>query len=215
MASFDTAYNTYIKPNEGGYAFVPGDKGGETYAGIARNYFGNWPGWVPIDFYKRTKGAPKLNQKFPDVQQMVDQFYRDWWNAKRFGEINSQEVSNLLFDYNVNSGSLAVKAIQRLVGQSADGSMGVATITAINKANPAKLHNDLKEERRQLFTRLAQQRNQSQFLKGWMARLNRFEDLAKPGIGILAILVTVGAIYLIVKMKDKPEAKRMAVGRVK
>lgn len=191
MASFDIAYNTYIKPNEGGYANVPEDKGGETYAGIARNYYPNWSGWTYIDFIKRTKGSIARNTKFPDIQYQVDQFYLDWWNTRRFTEIKSQEVANLLFDYNVHSGILAIKAIQRLVGVNADGAMGPATIAAINKADPAKLHDALKEERR-MFLQSLIDRNPSQevFREGWMARISKFPTMtvATVGMGMMLLI---------------------------
>jgi len=207
MASFDTAYNLYIKPNEGGYSNVAADKGGETYAGIARNYHASWPGWTYIDFVKRTKGVIKSNQIFPDVQYQVDQFYRDWWNAKRFGEIKSQEVANLLFDYNVNSGTLAITAIQRVVGVPADGVMGSATIAAINKADPAKVHDALKEDRRKLYESLiARDPSQQVFSAGWTARLSRFPSMvveSPASWGILAIGLIVVAYYVHTSSQSK------------
>jgi lysozyme family protein len=199
MASFDTAYNTYIKPNEGGYANVVGDKGGETYAGIARNYFPNWKGWVSIDYWKKLHGEPKRNQMFPEINYLVEAFYKDWWNAKRFGEINSQEIANLLFDYNVNSGVTAIKAVQRLAGVTADGAIGPQTIAAINKADAATLFNALKEDRRKLFESLAKKPGQSQFYEGWMARLSRFNDMVTPtntGIAVLIVAV-LGTIFFL------------------
>jgi len=49
--SFSPAY-AIVKVNEGGYVNDPVDKGGETYAGIARNIFGSWEGWSIIDAKK-------------------------------------------------------------------------------------------------------------------------------------------------------------------
>ena len=47
MADFLPAYEAMIR-NEGGYVLhdVPGDRGGMTYAGIARNMNPQWPGWA-------------------------------------------------------------------------------------------------------------------------------------------------------------------------
>lgn len=210
MASFETAYNKYIKPNEGGYSNVAGDKGGETYAGIARNYFPTWAGWSYIDSQKAGGTIPR-GKMFPAVQQYVDQFYRDWWNSKLFGRINSQDIANLLFDYNVNSGALAIKAIQRIVGVSADGAMGPVTIAAINKQDPAKVYNALKAERKALYDRLAQQPDQAQFYNGWMARLKKFPDLVVPGLGIVALIITIGAVYYLFTLQDKPGQQRISV----
>lgn len=196
MASFEIAYRKYILPNEGGYANIPGDKGGETYAGIARNYHPTWPGWTYIDFVKKTKGLIKNNTKFPDVQYEVDAFYLGWWKVKRFGEINSQEVANLLFDYNVHSSSLAIKAIQRLVNVTPDGVMGAGTVAAINASDPAKLHEALKTERTALLKTLSSKPGQEQFRDGWIARMAKFPTLTTTTTVSLAALV-VGAGLLI------------------
>jgi len=48
---FGPAYDI-IRRNEGYYANNPADTGGETYAGIARNLWPQWPGWPIIDEYK-------------------------------------------------------------------------------------------------------------------------------------------------------------------
>jgi lysozyme family protein len=190
MASFDLAYKKYIQPNEGGYSNIPQDKGGETYAGIARNYHPSWEGFSYIDFIKRTKGEIDRNTKFPDIQYAVDQFYLNWWNTARFGEIKNQDVANLLFDFNVNSSSTAIKTIQRLVGATADGVMGPATVAAINNyKDQAKLHDALKEERRKLYEYLIQKDpTQSVFADGWAARLARFPTLAVASASLWILL---------------------------
>ena len=51
MADFDLAYAPVAKW-EGGWTHDSGDKGGETYAGIARAFFPDWPGWHFIDAAK-------------------------------------------------------------------------------------------------------------------------------------------------------------------
>lgn len=202
MASFETAYRKYILPNEGGYANIPGDKGGETYAGIARNYHPKWPGWTYIDFVKKTKGVIKNNTKFPDVQYQVDQFYLDWWNAKRFGEIKSQEVANLLFDYNVHSSSLAIKAVQRLVKVTPDGVMGAGTLAAINATDPGKLHDALKAERTELLTTLSSKPGQEQFRDGWLARMAKFPTLATTAtVSLVGVLIGAGLLIFFLKPK--------------
>ena len=50
MADFNLAFEKMIA-DEGGYVLhtIPGDTGGMTYAGIARNKNPNWPGWNLID----------------------------------------------------------------------------------------------------------------------------------------------------------------------
>ena len=50
MADFLQAFESMIR-NEGGYKLhsVEGDRGGMTYAGIARKRNPQWPGWAAID----------------------------------------------------------------------------------------------------------------------------------------------------------------------
>ena len=59
MSNFENAIGIVLA-NEWGYkspaaAARDGDPGGETFCGIARNYFSSWPGWKRID---KTKGNP-------------------------------------------------------------------------------------------------------------------------------------------------------------
>ena len=46
MGEFEQAFEKMIR-NEGGYLLhkVSGDRGGQTYAGIARNFYPDWDGW--------------------------------------------------------------------------------------------------------------------------------------------------------------------------
>ena len=49
MADFLQAFESMIR-NEGGYKLhsAEGDRGGMTYAGIARNFHPTWPGWAAM-----------------------------------------------------------------------------------------------------------------------------------------------------------------------
>jgi lysozyme family protein len=210
MASFDTAYRKYILPNEGGYANALFDKGGETYAGIARNYHPTWPGWPYIDSVKANNGGTiKTNAKFPDVQHLVDDFYLAWWNRNRFGEINSQDVANLLFDYNVNSSSYAIKAIQRIVGVPDDGKMGPVTLAAINKMNAAELYNALKAQRRSFFQYLVDKDpTQEKFLTGWLYRLDKFPDMPVMATSGLLLLLGAGLLMWYVSTRTGESKKK-------
>lgn len=187
MASFKTAYEKYIKPWEGGYAFVAGDKGGETYAGIARNFHPDWPGWSYIDQVKKTRSI-KHNEHFPALDEKVEKFFNDFWNTQRLSEIKSQEVANIIYDFYVNSEKSAIKVVQRLVGVSQDGLIGPKTLQAINSFNPAELNNLIKEEREKFYLRIVDRDpTQLKFITGWMNRINSFPTLA-TGISVLLIL---------------------------
>ncbi len=51
MANFEQAYDKMME-DEGGYVLheVQGDRGGQTYAGIARKMNPKWEGWQHIDY---------------------------------------------------------------------------------------------------------------------------------------------------------------------
>lgn len=212
MADFLTAYRKFIEPNEGGYSNVKNDKGGETYAGIARAFHKTWEGWTIIDMKKsRYKdGVIPRNTKFPDIQFLVERFYRDMWDRNLFGQIHNQDVANLLFDYYVHSGSYAIKAIQKLTGAVTDGVMGPKTIQAINSyPNQARLHDNLKAQRQVFLESLIKaDPTQEDFRTGWMARIARFPDLLSPGgtaavIGIAALALI---FFLMLQPTPKPKA---------
>lgn len=98
MALFDPAFDKMIR-NEGGFklAHIEGDRGGQTYAGIARNVHPNWPGWRYID-------ANDLARV--ELTQSVRDFYRsEFWNRIAGDAITHQAIAETLFDFAVNSGS--------------------------------------------------------------------------------------------------------------
>ena len=121
MADFLIAYAP-LKRFEGGWCDVPGDAGGETCAGIARNFFPDWRGWPIIDAAKRHRsfreGAAAFSRHLttlPGLADMVKEFYRvEWWERMRLGQF-PQIVADELFEQAVNLGrSGAGRLLQRL-----------------------------------------------------------------------------------------------------
>jgi lysozyme family protein len=197
MASFEIAYSKFVKPFEGGYVNNPNDKGGETYAGIARRFNPDWQGWDFIDFKKRT--TPKsvsTNAYFKDIDYLVLEFYRNLWNRNRLSEINSQDVANIFFDFIVNSGTRAIKKVQTLLGITSDGKIGNQTISAVNNANPAKLNNDIKKLRETFYKKIVMRDpTQKVFAEGWANRINAFPTL--PISSFSTILLFIAILYLL------------------
>ncbi len=121
MADFLKAYKT-IRQFEGGWCNVPGDTGGETYAGIARNFFPDWQGWALIDTEKThtsyRQGAVAFSRRLasvPGLADMVADWYRsEWWEPMRLGRF-PQSVADEIFEQSVNLGrGGAGKYLQRL-----------------------------------------------------------------------------------------------------
>lgn len=110
MADFLIAYAP-LKEFEGGWCDVPGDAGGETYAGIARNFFPDWRGWPLIDAAKshssHSRGALAFSRHLaalPRLADLVRDWYRvEWWERMRLGQF-PQIVADELFEQAVNLG---------------------------------------------------------------------------------------------------------------
>lgn len=162
MAEFLPAFERMIV-NEGGYVLhqIEGDRGGMTYAGIARSRWPSWPGWATIDAGR----APEA--------QLVRDFYRsNFWDAMRLDEVATQSVAATLFDFSVNAGvSTAAKLAQLVIGATPDGRIGEKTLDAINACEPENfvLRFALAKLARyaQIVTR---DRSQGKFLLGWVNR---------------------------------------------
>jgi len=162
MAEFLPAFERMIV-NEGGYVLhtVAGDRGGMTYAGIARNFHPSWQGWKVID------------QGETPPAELVRQFYRsNFWAPLRLDDVEHQEVAGNLFDFGVNAGlSTAAKLAQLVVGATPDGKIGAKTLQALNA-----IDTDLFVARYAL-AKIARyrdivrkDRSQIKFLVGWVSR---------------------------------------------
>lgn len=152
--------------NEGGYRLdtVPGDRGGQTYAGIARVFHPRWPGWAIID---------RGDLQHPELTAMVRTFYRaQFWAPIQGDAIEKQAIAFSLFDFAVNAGvATAVKLAQMVVGVTPDGRLGPKTLAALNAQNAERF---VLQYALAKITRYAQivnrDRSQSKFLLGWINR---------------------------------------------
>lgn len=176
MADFKIAYDKTAK-FEGGYANHPNDKGGETYKGIARNFFPKWKGWLVIDKLDK-KDVKKLNSILAhdnQIQEWVHRFYQDnFWSQIRGNEIQDQEVANNIYDFAVNSGvSRAIKYMQMVLGVEVDGKFGPVTLGKLNTFGEMTFVNKYKKERLDFLNKVVQNNpSQKTFLAGWTSRVN-------------------------------------------
>ncbi|MDX4957219.1 glycoside hydrolase family 108 protein [Delftia acidovorans] len=162
MSEFLPAFEAMIV-NEGGYKLtnVAGDKGGMTYAGIARNRWPNWSGWDAID----AGGRPAADA--------VRAFYKqNFWDVMRLDDVSSQVIARHLFDFGVNAGTgTAVKIAQVVAGVTPDGAVGPLTLAALNMSDPELF------SARYTIAKVARYRDivmrdrgQIKFLLGWLNR---------------------------------------------
>jgi len=165
MAEFLPAFEKMIR-HEGGYLLheVDGDRGGMTYAGIARKFHPAWTGWASID--SKDMDNPKLTQ-------MVRNFYLDAFWLSIFGdEIDSQPVADTIFDFAVNAGSrTAVKLAQIVAGTTPDGVMGPKTVEAVNGIEPDKFIMAYAIAKVARYAGICKRdASQKKFLLGWINR---------------------------------------------
>lgn len=162
MADFLPAFERMIV-NEGGYVLhtVKDDRGGMTYAGIARAFHPNWPGWRVID------------QGETPPADLVRQFYRsNFWHPLRLDEVEHQDVAGNIFDFGVNAGlGTAAKLAQLVAGTTPDGKIGAKTLQALNTIDPdlfvARYALAKIARYRDIVTK---NRTQQRFLLGWLNR---------------------------------------------
>ncbi len=152
----------FILSWEGGFANVPGDRGGATNKGVTiatfRSVFGN-------------------DRTVEDLRRMTDEqwmliFRRYFWNKWKADEIECQAIANLLVDWTWTSGKYGIRIPQSVLGVAIDGMVGPKTIAAIN-SHPDKrqLFNRLWTARKEYFERIGKG-TQAKFLKGWLNRNN-------------------------------------------
>jgi lysozyme family protein len=163
MAEFSPALEKMLA-NEGGYVLHKNehDRGGWTYAGIARNIWSNWDGWKDLDSGFEQSAASK-----------VPLFYkREFWTPIRGDLINDQHVAESIFDFAVNAGfKVASKLAQLCVGVDQDGIIGPKTINAINAIDPALFHMQFTLAKIARYLEICRNdKSQITFFYGWIKR---------------------------------------------
>ena len=163
-ARFD-ACMPFIFKAEGGYSDTPGDPGGPTNFGIT------------LATLKAYEGNPNLTAQ--DVKNLTPakakEIYRsNYWNRMQCGALPAG-LDLEVFDFGVNAGpGEAVKALQRIVGVTADGSIGPITLAAIGQFKPRDLISQYSEARLAYYKGL----NNPEFEQGWTARVAQIQTAA-------------------------------------
>ena len=164
MADFNPAFEKMLH-DEGGMQLtnIPGDRGGQTYAGIARNANPNWTGWALVD--RQEMGG--------SLTSMVREFYRlNYWDRIRGNEIADQQIAETIFNFGVNAGiGLAIKLAQVVAGAVPDGGMGPKTIELLNRSTAKGFMASYALAKITRYAEICNRnRDQSKFLLGWINR---------------------------------------------
>ena len=165
MADFKPAFEAMIR-NEGGFVNhkVAGDRGGQTFAGIARNFHPHWEGWALLD---------RNETDNPNLTQMVFDFYKaQFWDRIKGDDIKQQRIGESIFDFAVNAGvPVAAKLAQLIVDTTPDGIIGPQTIEKLNKAEPELFVSKYALAKITRYTEIVKRdRSQIKFLMGWINR---------------------------------------------
>lgn len=154
--------------NEGGFTTLDLD----TYRGIARRFWTNWPGWATIDANK----PMAQGEIIPDsnLDSLVNTFYfQNFWTKIQGNLIDSQPIASYFYDWLVNAGANAIKNVQRVIDVQDDGIWGNASLRALNAKGDclAEIH----------AARLAYYQNigvgdNARFLAGWTNRANNLYE---------------------------------------
>ena len=164
MADFTPAFEKMLH-DEGGMQLtdIPGDRGGMTYAGIARNPNPQWAGWPLVD-RKEFGGS---------LTSLVREFYRtNFWDRIRGDELRSQEIAETIFNFGVNTGvGVAIKLAQVIVGAVPDGGIGPKTVELLNQCTAEKFVPSYALAKISRYAAICNKdRGQSKFLLGWINR---------------------------------------------
>lgn len=187
MANFESAYLITSK-YEGGYANNPNDHGLETFAGISRKYWPNWPGWSNIDAIKNKVGtnAAAINKAASlddNLHGKILEFYKvNFWYPIHGNDISDQQIANSVFDFSVNAGvGTSSRYLQQAInaicgGITVDGAIGDKTIAALNKLSPKGVYDAFNRLRKAHYDRIiAGNPSQKQFYASWMSRIKEYK----------------------------------------
>lgn len=163
MAKFEPAVKIVLK-HEGGYVDDPNDSGGETNFGISKRTY------------------PYLDIRNLTVEEAKEIYFNDFWSKYAYDKIQSQKLSNKLFDISINVGSkraheqfqLAINSIHRMNELDfanniikVDGWVGEKTAAAANKLNWEVVMYVFQLFMGQFYLSLGN----DYYLKGWLRRL--------------------------------------------
>lgn len=165
MAEFSEAFEKMIK-NEGGYVLhkVSGDRGGQTYAGIARNYHPDWTGWAIID---------RGDMDNSDLTRMVRDFYKEkFWDKMKGDDLDNQGIAETLFDFSVNAGYRnASKLAQLVVDATPDGIIGPRSVAKLNEIDEESFITEFALAKIARYAEICNRDPiQKKFLLGWINR---------------------------------------------
>lgn len=182
-ADFKPFFNHTIKVEGKSFTKIAFDKGNETKFGVTISTFKLFCNQPEVPIYCDKNNDKKVDWKdlaltpIGDVKPIYKRFY---WDKLHADKIENQAIAEFLVDFIVNSGGSVnnIKRIQRIVGVSQDGIMGMATIKAINRQSPKLLFDKLFVFRKDFYDSICKNdKSQLKFSKGWHNRINNLKTM--------------------------------------
>lgn len=167
---------------EGPYTDDPDDSGGPTNRGIS------WDTWTTFALSMLGVEPTLDNLKKLTKEQALIIYKNQYWDRIKADQIEDGDLRYLLFDFNVTSGSISVKVLQRTINSlggsiAIDGVIGNKTLALINSINSIDLYNKFKLNRQLFYSELVIRRpKDTKYIDGWTNRVNKFKNktISKP-----------------------------------
>jgi lysozyme family protein len=168
---FKKSVNILIQLHEGTrFTCLSGDRGGPTRFGITLQFLCDHPDYADFDG-DGDIDADDLKAASEDWANKI--YYKYFWCWFPMDRIPAT-VAHVLFDIGVNSGQrTAAKVLQRALGVTDDGSIGPATLAAMEQWQPLQLAETILDLRERQYRNYAKNDlSQQRWLHGWLNRVN-------------------------------------------
>jgi lysozyme family protein len=181
MAVFILAYDRLMKW-EGGYQANPNDPGNRNSRGelVGTNY------GINAKVYEKIVGrVPSVKDMQNMPESVAKKYYMLKWEEIKGDVIPEQPVADILFDGIINH-NRGVQLAQEVLGVIPDNIFGDKTLNALLNTDPVQFYNKYRELRRTYYNSLISKTpSLSVFWKGWMNRLDSFNDYGTSGFEVV------------------------------
>ncbi len=174
---------------EGGWVDDPRDRGGETFRGISRRFWPDWPGWKIVDEIRATYSPEVFRSMLLEddrLTAMATVFYQDNIWRPIHGDELPDKIAVAAFDMACHSGpKTAAKVLQvALGGLTVDGDIGSRTIKRAFDCGEDGLISFLTERTVFLSRIIQEDPSQSVWARNWFKRMFRLANVVLEGEGL-------------------------------
>ena len=161
----------HVLKSEGLWSDNPQDPGGATMKGITLSVYREW---------KRNPHISKEELRVIPDEEVYNLYKELYWNNVQ-GDYLPAGVDYAVFDSAVNMGvGRAAKLIQEAVGVTADGVLGPASVSAIQKTDPKELIEKFSALKESFYRSL---KTFPTFGKGWLNRVAEVKTFSESMLG--------------------------------